>query len=110
MIDVIIPPVMTKKLIRLFQHFSLEDIQPYLLIYGGLGGQCANCQAMDVKLDKSRCPQCETPFAYIAFRRPAEHLSKIKKLLQDRPGLRIIDYDDFKKAESAVKAERFLKD
>ena len=47
---------MHKKFVRVYTKIDIEDIKQHLLIYGDLSAQCANCQAMDLKLEISACP------------------------------------------------------
>jgi len=79
------------------------------MIYGDLSGSCSKCQAIDLKMDVTVCPKCETEFKYVSFRNVKVHLPKMFKLMEERPHLGIIDYDDYKRNVGALKAEEFLK-
>lgn len=100
---------MSDKLIRTYQKFNTADITPHLLVYGAISGNCAKCDKMDIKVDMPKCPGCDTPFHYIAFRQPKQHMPKLYKLLENNPNLTIVDYDDYKKYIGASKAEDFFK-
>jgi len=100
---------MTEKFLRVYKKLDLNHIKKHLLIYGDLSGNCANCQAIDVKLEQTNCPQCQTPFLYIAFRNVPHHYPKLQKLSQEKPQLQIVDHDDYKRLLGAHKAEEFLK-
>lgn len=94
---------------RVYKKMKVEEIKPHLLIYGDLGGQCANCNKMDIKLADTHCPECKNGFQHIAFRNIKTHLPKVFKLLEERPGLQIIDFEDYHKSAGASKAEDFFK-
>ena len=100
---------MIDKLIRVYKKYDVADIRKHLLIYGDLGGTCANCNALDIKIDLSQCPQCGHVFQYISFRNVRTHIPKIQRFLEQRPEVLIIDYDDYKRNEGALKAKEFLK-
>lgn len=94
---------MSDKLIRVYKKFYIDEVKAHTLLYGALAGSCANCQCLDVKLDKLKCPSCGHDFKYIAFNNPRENMPKILRLLQEHPEVMIIDYEDFKKAEGELK-------
>ena len=100
---------MSEKFIRVYKKMDLNEIKKHLLIYGDLSAQCANCQAMDLKLDMAACPKCETEFKYIAFRNVRNHLPKLQKIAEERPEVALVDYDDYKRLIGAMKAHDFLK-
>ena len=97
------------KLVRVYQHLDVTKIKPHLLIYGDLGGACAHCSEMDVKLESPRCPSCQNDFKYVSFRNIKVHIPKVLKLLEQNPQVKIIDFDDYKQAEGFNKAKEFLK-
>lgn len=101
--------LMGHKFIRIYKELDISEIQKHLLIYGDISGQCANCQTMEVKIDMTTCPQCHTDFQYVAFRNIRDHLPKVSKLVKTRPQVTIVDCDDFKRIQGALKAESFLK-
>ena len=100
---------MSQKFIKVYKKFDIKNIKEHLLIYGDLSGSCANCQAIDLKLDDLKCPKCKTAFNFIAFRNVKSHLPKIQKLIEERPGLEIVDHEDFQRNLKVVKAEDFMK-
>ena len=98
-----------EKLVRVYQHLDVAKIKPNLLIYGELGGACANCDQLDVKLELPRCPSCQNDFKYVAFRNIKVHIPKVLKLLEQNSQVKIIDFDDYKQAEGFNKAKEFFK-
>jgi hypothetical protein len=96
------------KAIRVYKSLDPNTIKPHLLIYGEISGQCANCGEMDVKLHDYQCPVCKTDFHYISFRSTKSHFPKIIKLLQERPSVTLIDYDDYKRSDGASKVDDFF--
>lgn len=100
---------MQKKFIRVYKEMDLLEIKEHLLIYGDLAANCANCQEIDIKLDVISCPKCKNDFRYIAFRNIRNHLPKLTKILQDKPYMVFVDYDDFARMWGAHKAQEFLR-
>ena len=94
---------------RIYKKFDPAEIKKYLMIYGDLSGSCANCDCMDVRLDMTRCPQCQTEFRCVSFRYIKNHLSKVQKLMAERPHIVIVDFDDYKRNLGCAKAKEFLK-
>ena len=99
----------TQRLIRIYKNFDIQHIKSHLLIWGDLTASCSQCNSVGLKLDTAQCPQCHTDFKYIAFRNIKDHLPKIHRLIQERPDVTLVDYDDFKRLIGALKAEEFLK-
>jgi len=100
---------MGQHFIRVYQSLDIEELKKHLLIYGDLSANCANCQAIDIKLTATRCPECQTEFKYVAFRNLRSHLAKLPRLQQERPDVIFIDHDDFQHHWGAWKAKNFLK-
>ena len=100
---------MHEKFLRVYRKMNIEEITKHLLVYGDLSAQCANCQAMELKLDSVKCPKCETPFKYISFRNVRQHLPKLQKIHETRPEVQFIDFDDYKRITGELKARDFLK-
>ena len=100
---------MKERFFRVYKKLDIHEIKEHLLIYGDLSANCANCRAVDVKLNAENCPECHTPIKYIAFRNIRNHLPKLHKILEERPHIIFIDHDDFKRNLTAFKAEEFLK-
>lgn len=94
---------------RVYKNLDVYTVSRHLLIYGDLSAQCARCQAMDLKLDQTACPNCAAEFKYIAFRHVANHLPKMRKLNEQRPHITLIDYDDYRRCIGELKAKEFLK-
>jgi len=100
---------MSEKCLRVFQKLDLNDIKKHLIVYGDLSASCESCQEVNIKFGTAVCPGCKAEFKYAAFRNIKQHLPKVYKLFEERPSLRIVDYDDFKKAYASKKAEDLLK-
>ena len=100
---------MSEKFLRAYKKFDINEVKRHLLIYGDLSAQCAACQAMDLKLEEAVCPKCHTEIKYIAFRNVRSHLPKLQKISAQRPGLHIIDFDDYSREIGAMRAKEFLK-
>ena len=100
---------MGEKFIRIYKKLDVLTIKPHLMVYGDLSASCANCDKIDLKLEMSHCPGCQTEFKYISFRNIKVHIPKIYKILHERPNLMIVDYDDYKRNIGISKAEEFLK-
>ncbi len=97
------------KFIRTYKKLDINEIKKHLLIYGDLSAQCANCQSMDLKLEMTACPKCETEFKYISFRNVRNHLPKLQKIDAERPEIQFVDFDDYKRHIGELKARDFLK-
>ena len=100
---------MNEKFLRAYRKFDLKDVGDHLLVYGDLSAQCSKCQAVDLKLEAHACTKCGTEFKYIAFRNVRNHLPKLQKISAQRPGIILIDHDDYKREVGAQKAKEFLK-
>lgn len=100
---------MAEKLMRVYKKMDVHEVKSHLLIYGDLGGSCANCQKMDIKLEETRCCGCHAEFQYIAFRNVKAHIPKILKLYETRPQVIIVDYEDYHHHVGEQKAREFLK-
>ncbi len=100
---------MNEKFLRVYKKMDIHEIKKHLLIYGDLSAQCAECQAMDIKLDMTACPKCGTPFKYIAFRNVRQHLPKLQKIHESRPEVQFVDFDDYTRITGELKARDFLK-
>ena len=100
---------MGKMFVRVYQPLDIADIKKHLLIYGDLSANCANCQAIDLKLGSRQCPACKTEFKYIAFRNVRSHIPKLIKLHDEHPEVMLIDFDDFQRHWATLKAQEFLR-
>lgn len=100
---------MSSKLIRVYHFLDITAIKSQLLIYGDLTGSCANCQQIDVAIDAIACPACKAKFKYVSFRNIKSHYPKALKMIQDRPEVVLVDFEDYQKNLGAHKAQEFLK-
>lgn len=99
----------SRRLVRIYQSLDLKDVTKHLLIYGAISGTCAHCNKLGVKLENLKCPQCGMEFKYISFQNVREHLPKLQKIQAERPGITLIDYEDYKRLTGEIKAQEFLK-
>lgn len=97
---------MDEKFIRVYQKLDYQSIKKKLLIVGDLSAICENCQKMDLSLQFPVCPDCKTEFKYVAFRSAKVPLNKLKKIMSERPSVKVIDFEDYKsaKGKSAIDA------
>ena len=93
---------------RLYHHLEFDEVKSHTLEYGALSGICSKCKAMSLKLDMTACPECGTPFKYIAFQNMREHLPKMLRIMGERPGIFFIEHQDFKRIEGEQKARAIL--
>ena len=99
---------MSGRFLRIYKKFYLDEVKTHLLAYGALSGTCANCKALDLKIDTLACPQCKTTFKYFAFQNVRDHLPKMLRISQERPQMIFVDYEDFKRLEGEEKARGIL--
>ena len=100
---------MSDKFIRVYQKLNLDEVKEHLLVCGALSAQCANCQETEIDLNKAMCPKCGNTFCYITFRNIRENMPKLQKISEERPDIKFVDYDDYKRQIDAQKARDFLK-
>jgi thiol-disulfide isomerase/thioredoxin len=98
----------SERLLRIYKKFYFDEVKSHTLLYGVLSGSCSACKEIDIKLDALECSSCHTPFKYIAFMNPREHMPKIQRIMHERPNIVLVDYDDFKKVEGELKARDIL--
>jgi len=98
---------MIKKLIRVYQKLDFSDIREHTMVYGDLAAACSKCNALNVRITESICPECRTEFKYIAFRNVRNHLPKMNKIHEENPKIRMIDFDDYKRILAEIKAQEF---
>lgn len=98
---------MKKKMLRIYQTVDFEDVRQHTLLYGDLAGSCSHCNALNVPLSASICPECRMEFRYIAFRSVQHHRPKMSKLISENPRVLLIDFDDYKRTLAEVKAQEF---
>ena len=99
---------MPRQLIRMYHNLEFDEIKAHTLEYGVLSGVCSNCKEISQKLEAANCSKCGTPFKYIAFQTVREHLPKILRIMAERPDIRFIDYQDFKRIEGEQRARGIL--
>lgn len=98
---------MSKKFLRVYQKFDFLDVREHTMLYGALAASCSKCNALDIRLTESICPECRTEFKYIAFRDVRNHIAKMEKLNSENPKIVMIDFDDYKRSLAEIKAKEF---
>ncbi|MGB2705240.1 MAG: hypothetical protein WBC74_00020 [Candidatus Omnitrophota bacterium] len=96
-----------KPLIRIWQEADIQSIEPHLLIAGATAGSCASCKEMGIPFDAKNCPKCGTLFRYIGTR-ISNSIKEAKRLRAKRPDLILIEFQDFKDAQTRSSAHDFL--
>lgn len=99
--------------LRIFKPFDLEEVKKGLLITGDVTGNCAACNALGIDPYQAKaCPECGTPFRFIASRRlethPGERFQLARRFAEKRPDLTLIDLSDYQKAAGAKTARDFF--
>ncbi len=99
--------------LRTYRAFQLDEVTKHLIVVGDLSGNCASCNALGIDVYKTPiCPECGTPFKYIASRRlethPSERFQFAKRIAESRPDLILIDYQDYQKAVGNKTARDFF--
>jgi len=90
--------------IRVWKEFDINDISEHLLIVGDAAGDCSKCRTLGIDYSNAKtCPKCATVFKYVASR-----TKEIKKIINKRPDLIFIDFDDYKKVSGKIKARGLL--
>lgn len=100
---------MRKKFIRVYKKLDFEDACEHTMVYGDLAASCSKCNALNIRIAESICPECRTEFKYVAFRNVKNHLPKMEKLHEENPKIMMIDFDDYKRSLAEIKAEEFWK-
>ena len=94
-------------MIRVWKDLDLKDVAQHLIVVGELSAECFSCHQVGVESKAVQCPQCQTYFKYMAFRRRRE-MGYLRKLSGDAPHLTLIDFDDFKLASGKTAARKLL--
>ncbi|MEA3346556.1 MAG: hypothetical protein U9Q21_00510 [Candidatus Auribacterota bacterium] len=99
---------MSSRFMRVYKKVDIEEIRSHLIICGDLAASCEKCKEMGFKMDVDKCPSCGTEFKYLAFRNIKQNLPKLQKFSETRPDLIIVDFEDFKRIDSARKAQELF--
>jgi hypothetical protein len=94
--------------LRIWKELDLADIKKHLLVIGELSAECFSCHKLGLEQKARTCPECGTVFKYIGFRRKLRS-QDFKSLKEERTGIKIIDFFDFKKAISKEDAHNIFK-
>jgi len=90
--------------IRIWKQVDIKDIEEHLLIVGSSTGNCSKCKKLGINYSTdTHCPECGTPFKYIASR-----TKEIKKIKEKRPDLIFIELEDYNKSINLKKAQKFF--
>lgn len=82
--------------LRVWKELDLNDIEKYLLVIGELSSECYSCHKVGLEVGINICPNCNTAFKYMGFRRNVD-MNYLRKLREQFPYIVFIDFDDFKK-------------
>jgi len=93
--------------LRVWKDLDLEDIKNHLIVIGELSAECFSCHSVGINIKAKSCPNCNTLFKYVGFRRKVDG-SYINNLAKEREGLVFIDFEDFKKILDKEKAKKTL--
>ncbi len=104
---------MGQEYLRTFAPFDIEDVKQHLLITGDLSADCGACRQLGIDAySATTCPNCGTPFKYVASRRleanPGERYQWARRIHEKRPDLRMIDYTDYMKIIGKKQARDFF--
>lgn len=104
---------MAREFLRTFRQYEIEDVKKHLLISGDLTADCASCRALGLDpYTAAICPECGTPFKYMASRRvdlhQGERFQWAKRMSEKRPDLCLIDYGDYMKLLGQKQARDFF--
>lgn len=105
---------MSKLFVRHWKAIDPEELGRHLLVMGDSTGNCENCKELGLDPWKHKeCPKCHTTFHFITSRRfqthPGERFHFVRRVLENRSDLQIIDYEDYFKSVGAQKARDFFK-
>ncbi len=100
---------MIEQFLRVYQKLDIKDIREHLIVCGDLSSNCEKCKAINIRIDAASCPECRTEFKYISFRNIKSHWPKIPKILEARPQVVFIDYEDYVRITGSLKAKEFFK-
>lgn len=90
--------------IRVWKELELNDVSEHLLIVGVTVGDCSKCRALGIEYSTAKaCPKCGTDFKYAASR-----TKEIRKIKNKRPDLIFIDFEDYTRVTSQIKARKFF--
>lgn len=101
-----------KGFIRIWKELEVDDIAKQLLLVSEVSGICQNCKNLGIDyLTVKECPHCKTVYKYIAVRtdNKSDLHMKVKRLIEKRSDLILIDYEDFKNYFNRIKAKEFFK-
>ncbi|MCF7894485.1 MAG: hypothetical protein K9L84_05455 [Candidatus Omnitrophica bacterium] len=94
--------------LRIWKDLDTKDIKKHLLVVGELSAECFNCHELGIDSKSRSCPNCGTVFKYIGFRRKIRG-QDFKSFDQERAGVKLIDFFDFKKAINKEDAHDIFK-
>lgn len=100
--------------IRVWQSCNVAGITEHLLIVGDVSADCANCRELGIDYVAAKtCPKCGTEFKFIASRNTGRldrnRGGTVKRIIDRRPDLTFIDYEDYKEITGKQNARDFFK-
>jgi hypothetical protein len=93
--------------LRVWQSVDVQDIEKHLIVVGELSAECFSCHKIGVDIKATACPNCNTFFKYMGFRRHADG-AYIHKLREELPRMVFVDFEDFKKVIGKREARKLL--
>ncbi len=105
---------MPKGFIKVWKELDTDDVAKHLCLVSLSTASCANCGkfGLDYSAVKA-CPGCNSEFKYISFRINPDEKSQegilVRKIIQMRPDLTLISYDDYQRLVNKAKAKDLFK-
>ena len=96
-----------KGFIRVWEERELADIGKHLIVLGELSAECFSCHKVGIDSKAKKCPNCNTDFKFLGFRKRAT-IYYLRKAREEFPDITLIDFDDFKKAIGQNAARKLL--
>jgi hypothetical protein len=93
--------------LRAWQEFDIQEIEKHLIVVGELSAECFSCHKIGIDSKSIICPNCQTHFKYMGFRRHVDG-GYIHKLKEELPHLVFIDFEDLKKVIGKREARKLL--
>ena len=83
--------------LRIWRPCNVDEITKHLVIVGDVTANCASCRELGIEYAQVKtCPKCGTDFKFIAARNAGKIGGTVKRIINRRPDLTFIDYDDYK--------------
>lgn len=93
--------------IRVWEQLDIDKVKDSLVLIGELSAQCYMCKSIGIKFQNGLCSNCGREFKYMGFRRKVDS-GYLNKIREDFPHMKLIDWEDFKRAVGKKDARSFL--